>query len=674
MAESEVGLRATLKDRAQTAAGLRGIKSDVDQVGQSARTSGKLAAGSARGFDVMRKAGHAAATAIKAGFAIALTAGYGAYRFLKNSVSIARDSQKIQRLTAATIKATGKSANVTAGQVKRYSEVLSVRTGIERESIQTGENVLLMFKNVRNELGKGNDIYKRATQASIDLSSTPLFKGNITGATKALGKLLQDPVKNISALSRAGVQFTGYQVATIKHMIDQNNLLGAQRLILRKVNNEAGGAAAAQATWGDKAHQMWHNIEDEIGTALLPLLDRVERWFVKKGGKAIEEYSHTAVEDLVKVADKLGGVEKKGLPLAKQVFPAVKTTLGDVYDIAKKLLPVVTGTVRAFNKMPSWAQKVVVGAGVAGYVGQKTGALGAISKLVFGSGSKSALTSSVRTATMTVQAAEVIVNGGIGPGGVGGSTNGSPFPNATTAASEGEVAAERGGLGGLAGKAAPWLGMIPKPILPGAFPDTISPGKVGSAADFQKLVNSQFDILKTINKAATLDPFKRLTYDAKMATKGVRELVDPVDHLAKARVAPPFSTPGITEVKKGVYSLNGEIAKAEGVHQVLIHADTRAAMAALNGIQNYQLRDKYIQVHTVQGSGTGGEAAGHGGGSGPTTHPRRAVPRVAPRAGALGPVDLGPATPIVVNNTVLLDGKVVAENTVQHLGDRAARK
>ena len=53
--------------------------------------------------------------------------------------------------TGAVIAATGGAARVTAGQVSALADAIMRNTGIDKESIQAGSNMLLTFRNVRNE-------------------------------------------------------------------------------------------------------------------------------------------------------------------------------------------------------------------------------------------------------------------------------------------------------------------------------------------------------------------------------------------------------------------------------------------------------------------------------------------------------------------------------------------
>ena len=44
------------------------------------------------------------------------------------------------------------------------------KSGVDDEAIQSGENLLLTFTNIRNEAGKGNDVFDQTTKAALDMS------------------------------------------------------------------------------------------------------------------------------------------------------------------------------------------------------------------------------------------------------------------------------------------------------------------------------------------------------------------------------------------------------------------------------------------------------------------------------------------------------------------------
>ncbi len=230
------------------------------QVGGEMTTSGRSIGSK---FGGMVKVGAAAAV----GGAVLLGG------FLKGSIEEAREAQKVGALTNAVIKSTGGVANVTAGQVDSLATSISNKTGIDDEAIAAGQNMLLTFTNVRNEVGKGNDIFNRATVTATDMAAA--FGGDAVSNSKILGKALNDPIRGVSALTRVGVSFTDQQKKQITTLQESGNVLGAQKLILGELAKQTRGAAASQATAGQKFATTWNNFKEAVGTALLPLLDRL---------------------------------------------------------------------------------------------------------------------------------------------------------------------------------------------------------------------------------------------------------------------------------------------------------------------------------------------------------------------------------------------------------------
>lgn len=228
---------------------------------------------------------------------VALAAGK-TIDFLKQSVAEGREAQKIGAATEQIIKATGGAAKITAGQVGDLASALSLKTGIDDEAIQSGSNLLLTFKNVRNEAGEGANVFDRATAAAVDLSAAGF--GSIEGGSKMLGKALNDPLKGLSALSKAGVTFTEQQKEQVAAMVESGDLLGAQKIILGEVEGQVGGVAEATATAGEKATVAWGNVKEQVGTALIPVLDTLLNLFVSQ--------IVPAISDLISAASGLGPI------------------------------------------------------------------------------------------------------------------------------------------------------------------------------------------------------------------------------------------------------------------------------------------------------------------------------------------------------------------------------
>ena len=362
---------------------------------------------SARGFadrlraDIgggMESAGRSAGTSASKGFGGAFKAGVagviaglglekllsGAIGFAKDSIGEAREAQKVGALTAQVIKTTGGAAKISAAQVGDLATAISNKTGVDDEAIQSGANLLLTFKNVKNEVGKGANIFDRATAAAADLSAAGF--GDMATTSKQLGKALNDPLKGITALSRSGVTFTAQQKKQIETLVASGKTLEAQKIILGEVESQVGGAAAASSTAGEKMAVAWGNFKEGIGTSLLPFLDKAQNLittrflpglqgvidilfkgdFTKGFRDAFKlEEDSGAVDFLFKIRDGfkglVGGVRafgaawkandgdvtssgfagfmEKAANAAHKVFDYLKTALPPIWESAKKLWP-----------------------------------------------------------------------------------------------------------------------------------------------------------------------------------------------------------------------------------------------------------------------------------------------------------------------------------------------
>jgi hypothetical protein len=194
----------------------------------------------------LRGIGKASAIAIGVGAGAGLV---GLGLAAKASLGEFIQAQKVVAQTNAVIESTGGAANVTAKHVDRLSNSLLRKTGIDDEVIQSGENMLLTFRGVRNEIGRSNDIFDQATKIGLDMSTAlagaGFEGGNLKTTMIRLGKALNDPVQGMTALKRVGVTFTEAQKATIKRLEETGHHLEAQKLILHELKMEFGGSAEA---------------------------------------------------------------------------------------------------------------------------------------------------------------------------------------------------------------------------------------------------------------------------------------------------------------------------------------------------------------------------------------------------------------------------------------------
>ncbi len=240
-----------------------------------------------RAFSKSQKSAEGFGTAVRRGSLIAGAAlGGGLLLAARAGFSELAEGQVVAAQTAAALKSTGGVANVTAKQIDSLAQSQSQLTGIDDELIQTGENLLLTFKNVRNEVGQGNDVFDRATKSALDLSKAGF--GSVESASKMMGKALNDPIKGMTALGRAGVTFSESQKKAIKQLVDTGHSLEAQKLILREVESQVGGSAKA---WGEtlpgqlaKAKNSFQEVAAGVTVLLLPALNTLATVIQKVAG------------------------------------------------------------------------------------------------------------------------------------------------------------------------------------------------------------------------------------------------------------------------------------------------------------------------------------------------------------------------------------------------------
>jgi hypothetical protein len=207
-------------------------------------------------------------------------AGAAAFGGLVATVKVGIDefmeAQKVMAQTNAVLKSTGGIAKVTATDITTLSSSIMKMTGIDDEAVQAGQNLLLTFTKIRNETGKGNDIFDQATLAMTNLSVA--MGKDLSSSAILVGKALNNPIKGMGSLSRAGVQFTEGQKATIESLVDSGNVMGAQKIILRELETQFGGSAeAAGKTLPGQLNilkQTFSNLAGELVAGFLPSVAR----------------------------------------------------------------------------------------------------------------------------------------------------------------------------------------------------------------------------------------------------------------------------------------------------------------------------------------------------------------------------------------------------------------
>jgi phage-related protein len=207
--------------------------------------------------------------------------------FGKTAIDSFGEASRVAAQTDAVLKSTGGAAGVTAAEIDRLSQRVGNLAAVDNDVVQQGANMLLTFTNIRNEAGKGNDVFNQSLVTLQDMASA--MGTDTKSSAIQLGKALNDPVAGISALSRVGVTFTEEQKKQIAAMVKAGDTAGAQKVILAELNKEFGGSAKAagdSATPIQKLGLIMDDLGESVGAVLVPMLEglsdvagRVADWF-----------------------------------------------------------------------------------------------------------------------------------------------------------------------------------------------------------------------------------------------------------------------------------------------------------------------------------------------------------------------------------------------------------
>ena len=160
---------------------------------------------------------------------------------------------KVQQAIASTSGAAGFSLS----QLRKEASELQKRTLFGDEQILNNATAqLLTFTNI------ANDNFLRTQRVALDLST--VLDGDLKSASIQLGKALNDPVANLSALSRSGIQFSAAQKDVIKDLANTNRLAEAQAVILDELERQYGGQAEAAANVSGGWQQLGNILGDTM--------------------------------------------------------------------------------------------------------------------------------------------------------------------------------------------------------------------------------------------------------------------------------------------------------------------------------------------------------------------------------------------------------------------------
>lgn len=336
------------------AAGSRTLKlsilADVDQLKKSL-TGG---AGDVQSFgDKIGKFGKLAGAAF---LAVGVAAAAFTVKFAKDAIAAGEAAATANARIEQINKSMGLFGESTAEVNSRLialAEATARQTGVDTNSIKATQAKLLTFKELAKTAGELGGQFDRATAAAVDLAAAGF--GEASANAVQLGKALNDPIKGITALSRAGITFTEVEKEKIKALTESGQIIEAQNLILGALETQVGGTAEATANASEKIKIGFTQIQEKVGIALLPAFESVTSVLLDKVFPAFESISLKAAPFLAEAIAFLQPILENLVTFFQDtLIPAFKSFFSFIVDtlvpaIVDIFSPVLRGLFKAFD-------------------------------------------------------------------------------------------------------------------------------------------------------------------------------------------------------------------------------------------------------------------------------------------------------------------------------------
>ena len=187
-------------------------------------------------------------------------------------------SEKALTKFQSAARAAGIAGTLTA------TEYIELATSLQRVTTYSDEAILSVEQMLISTQRISRETMPEATESVLDMASA--LGEDAVSAARRLAKVLADPKANLDALKDANIQLTDEQKDNIKQLQEQNDLLGAQEIVLKAVKDVYGGMAKALAdTDAGKLTQIanvWEDIKSGLGEGLLNKIGPALDWLYER--------------------------------------------------------------------------------------------------------------------------------------------------------------------------------------------------------------------------------------------------------------------------------------------------------------------------------------------------------------------------------------------------------
>jgi hypothetical protein len=288
---------------------------------------------------------------------------------VRRAIKNVSDQERATSQLVAGLRSTNFVSGQTVEGLQDLAKEMQLTTGLSNELIESVAGIGLSFTNI------SGDVFPQFLKISADVAER--MGVDLRSTAVQLAKALNDPVANLGALSRAGIQFSKSQKAVITDLFETGKVAEAQTVVLEELRRQYEGSAfAARDTLGGALKGLNEDFQDFL-KSLAQANSVGLRKFIEGLGAVFRALSgsNKALNTFTGNIQKFVNGITTGVAVGIQVFTgfaalvggAIRLAIANISNFVSSTMASVSNTVRSltietFNLVANMAE------GVAGFL------------------------------------------------------------------------------------------------------------------------------------------------------------------------------------------------------------------------------------------------------------------------------------------------------------------
>jgi hypothetical protein len=279
--------------------------------------------------------------------------------FMGEAFKAAEETEIASKKMANTFDKMGHKTEYATKTAEAYANTLEKQIGIDDAIIKNVETKLATFKHASTDAAIQSQVFQRTVKAAFDLQALGI--GDAESMIIQLGKAMNDPVNGAAAMKKAGT-LEKIDIDTLKIISQTKGRAAAQQYILEALERQAQGAAEKNVTAAQKSAVAYNNLQESIGTGLIPIVNK----YVDKVVEVIEKVTKWAEANPQVVSTVAAiGVGLLALGATMKLMNPVISIMTGLWNLSSFALTTMGATTSTVNKIMMMSGIMLVIAAIA---------------------------------------------------------------------------------------------------------------------------------------------------------------------------------------------------------------------------------------------------------------------------------------------------------------------